>query len=77
MYKSYLIIFTSMLGAKMYVDENGKYHKYSDNCEIDSEEKALDIANQVALNINGYERVNVYEYIYDENTEEDIVNLIF
>ena len=77
MYKSYLIIFTSMFGAKMYVDENGKSHKYSVNCEIDSEEKALDIANQVALNINGYECVNVYEYVYDENTEEDIVNRIF
>lgn len=77
MHKSYLIVFTSILGAKMYVDENGNYHKYSDNCDIDSEEKALDIANEIALNLNDYERVNVYEYIYDENTEEDIVNLIF
>lgn len=76
MYKSYLIIFTSMLGAKMYVDENGKYHKYSDNCEIDSKEKALDIANQIAQILNDYERINVYEYVYDENTEEDVVKQI-
>lgn len=76
MYTNYLVVFTSILDAKLFVDDNGNYHKYSDNCEIDNKEKALEIANCIAQNLNDYERVNVYEYLYNEDTGEDITNKI-
>lgn len=75
MERSYLVVFTSMLDRKLFVDVNGNYHKYDDNCFIDDKDIALRVADKVWFSLNDLERVNVYEYIFKDDGDilEEII----